>query len=121
MTSPSPGSSRKSASARGCASRPARASIDFSDFGSEWSPKASAVYRLSERQRLRASAGHGFRPPFFGELYLNHAARRSSAIPTCEPETAQYVQRGLFVGGHADAGLRRLLPRLGEERHCRSI
>ncbi len=45
----------------------------YSDFGTEWSPKASAVYRLSERQRLRASAGHGFRPPSFGELYLNQA------------------------------------------------
>lgn len=43
---------------------------DYADFGSEWSPKAEAVVTLSERQRLRGSYGHGFRPPYFGELFL---------------------------------------------------
>jgi outer membrane receptor for ferrienterochelin and colicins len=43
---------------------------DYADFGSEWSPKAEAVFTLAERHRLRGSYGHGFRPPLFGELYL---------------------------------------------------
>jgi outer membrane receptor protein involved in Fe transport len=43
---------------------------DYSDFGSQWSPKANAVLALGERHRLRASFGHGFRPPYFNELYL---------------------------------------------------
>ena len=43
---------------------------DYSDFGSQWSPKANAVLALGQRHRLRASFGHGFRPPYFNELYL---------------------------------------------------
>ena len=72
----------------------------FSDFGSEWSPKASAVYRLSERQRLRASAGHGFRPPFFGELYLN-TPPSFVGNPDLLPETAN-----TFNAGYSWAGAR---------------
>jgi outer membrane cobalamin receptor len=44
---------------------------DYSDFGHEWSPKAEAVLTLAPEHRLRGSYGHGFRPPHFGELYLN--------------------------------------------------
>ncbi len=44
---------------------------DYSDFGSEWSPKADAVFTLARDHRLRGSYGHGFRPPYFGELYLS--------------------------------------------------
>jgi outer membrane receptor for ferrienterochelin and colicins len=42
----------------------------YSDFGHEWSPKAEAVFSVAPEHRLRASYGHGFRPPYFGELYL---------------------------------------------------
>jgi outer membrane receptor for ferrienterochelin and colicins len=65
----------------------------FSDFGTEWSPKASAVYRLSERQRLRASAGHGFRPPSFGELYFNQAPV-FVGNPDLRPETGNTFDAG---------------------------
>jgi outer membrane receptor for ferrienterochelin and colicins len=44
---------------------------DYSDFGDEWSPKAEAVVSLAAEHRLRGSYGHGFRPPYFGELYLS--------------------------------------------------
>jgi outer membrane cobalamin receptor len=44
---------------------------DYSDFGDEWSPKAEAVFTLAPEHRLRGSYGHGFRPPYFGELYLS--------------------------------------------------
>jgi outer membrane cobalamin receptor len=43
----------------------------YSDFGDEWSPKADALLTLAKEHRLRGSYGHGFRPPYFGELYLN--------------------------------------------------
>src|SRR5262245_52899640 len=44
---------------------------DYSDFGGKWSPKATALLALSGRHRVRATYGQGFRPPYFGELYLN--------------------------------------------------
>jgi outer membrane cobalamin receptor len=44
---------------------------NYSDFGDEWSPKAEAVLTLAKEHRIRGSYGHGFRPPYFGELYLN--------------------------------------------------
>ncbi len=70
----------------------------FSDFGTEWSPKGSAVYRLSERQRLRASAGHGFRPPSFGELYLNQAPVFVGNADL-QPETANTFDVGYSWAG----------------------
>jgi outer membrane cobalamin receptor len=44
---------------------------DYSDFGSRWSPKVSAVVSVGEGHRLRGTFGEGFRPPLFGELYLS--------------------------------------------------
>ena len=43
---------------------------DYSDFGSEWSPKVGATFAITPDHRLRASFGQGFRPPYFGQLYL---------------------------------------------------
>lgn len=44
---------------------------DYDDFGSRWSPKASAVVTVAEGHRLRGTFGEGFRAPYFGELYLS--------------------------------------------------
>jgi outer membrane receptor protein involved in Fe transport len=44
---------------------------DYSDFGSQWSPKASARVALARAHSVRASYGQGFRPPYFNELFLN--------------------------------------------------
>jgi outer membrane receptor for ferrienterochelin and colicins len=71
---------------------------DYSDFGTEWSPKASAVFRLAERQRLRASVGHGFRPPYFGELYLN-TPPSFIGNPDLQPETANTFNVGYSWAG----------------------
>lgn len=73
---------------------------NFSDFGTEWSPKANAVFELAERQHLRLSAGHGFRPPYFGELYLN-TPPAFVGNPNLKPETANTV-----TFGHSWAGTR---------------
>ncbi len=73
---------------------------DYSDFGSEWSPKADAVFTLAKEHRLRASYGHGFRPPFFGELYLN-----TPPFFVGNPELVPEVSDG-FSGGYAFGGAR---------------
>lgn len=44
---------------------------DYTDFGNEFSPKASALFVINDENRLRASYGHGFRAPDFGELYID--------------------------------------------------
>jgi outer membrane receptor for ferrienterochelin and colicins len=71
---------------------------DFSDFGSEWSPKASASYRLAERHRLRLTAGHGYRPPYFGELYL-FTPPAFVGNPDLQPETANTLNTGYAWAG----------------------
>ena len=72
----------------------------YSDFGSEWSPRTSAVFSITDRQRLHASYGHGFRPPYFGELYLN-TPPSFVGNPDLQPETANTL-----TGGYSWAGRR---------------
>jgi len=43
---------------------------DYSDFGHEWSPTAGLTVAIADRHRVKASYGQGFRPPYFGQLYL---------------------------------------------------
>ncbi len=69
----------------------------YSDFGAEWSPKAEAVLSLAPEHRLRASYGHGFRPPYFGELYLN-----TPPFFVGNPDLVPEVSDGL-TGGYAFA------------------
>lgn len=71
---------------------------DYSDFGSEWSPKGSLVVALADQHRLRASAGHGFRPPYFGELYLN-TPPAFVGNPNLKPETANTFNVGYSWAG----------------------
>ena len=71
---------------------------DYSDFGSEWSPKADAVFTLAKEHRLRASYGRGFRPPYFGELYLS-TPPFFVGNPELTPETSDG-----FTAGYAYAG-----------------
>ncbi len=40
-------------------------------YGSQWSPKLAALYRISNRWSAKASYGKGFRAPDFRYLYLN--------------------------------------------------
>lgn len=42
---------------------------DYEGFGTEWSPKAGAIFRFSEIFRLKANYGHSFSAPEAGELY----------------------------------------------------
>jgi outer membrane receptor for ferrienterochelin and colicins len=71
---------------------------DYSDFGAEWSPKAEAVFTLAAGHRLRGSYGHGFRPPYFGELYLD-----TPPFFVGNPDLVPEVSDG-FTGGYTFAG-----------------
>ena len=65
----------------------------YSDFGRETSPKVSVVYAPAASHRVRSSYGHGFRPPFFGELYLN-TPPSFVGNPSLKPETANTFDLG---------------------------
>ena len=59
-------------------------------------PKANAVLRSRRSTALRASYGHGFRPPYFGELYL-YTPPSSWATRTSMPEVSDGFTRRLRV------------------------
>ncbi len=69
----------------------------YSDFGSKWSPKLAAVYSPTPQHGLRASYGHGFRAPFFGELYLSTPTFVGN--PNLEPERSRTLSAGYTYGG----------------------
>lgn len=69
----------------------------YSDFGSSWSPKLSAVYAAAPRHSLRATYGHGFRAPFFGELFLSTPTFVGN--PDLEPERSRTLSVGYTFGG----------------------
>jgi len=70
---------------------------DYSDFGNETSPKVALVYSFPTRHTLRASYGHGFRAPYFGELYLSQPPF-FVGNPDLKPEKSD-----TFTGGYAYA------------------
>jgi outer membrane receptor for ferrienterochelin and colicins len=78
---------------------------DYSDFGSEWSPKAEAVFTLAPEHRLRGSYGHGFRPPYFGELYYQQPPF-FVGNPELVPETSDGFTAGYaFASGRAQVSV----------------
>jgi outer membrane cobalamin receptor len=78
---------------------------DYSDFGSEWSPKADVVFTLAKEHRLRASYGQGFRPPYFGELYLNQPPF-FVGNPDLQPETSEgYTAGWVWAGERAQVSV----------------
>ncbi len=72
----------------------------YGDFGDEWSPKFAVVVAPAGRHRLRGSYGHGFRAPYFGELFL-HTPPVFVGNPDLEPEISDTV-----TGGYAYASSR---------------
>jgi outer membrane receptor for ferrienterochelin and colicins len=65
----------------------------YSDFGGEWSPKLAASFAPASAHRLRASYGHGFRAPYFGELYLS-TPPVFVGNPSLRPEVSDTVTAG---------------------------
>jgi outer membrane cobalamin receptor len=76
----------------------------YSNFGSAASPSLSSSWWLSERIKIRASAGHAFRIPTFTELYYRDPNNQAS--PALRPEHAWGFELGadLFPGGGWMAG-----------------
>jgi outer membrane cobalamin receptor len=76
----------------------------YREFGSAWSPSVAASSWLSNRLKLRSSAGRAFRVPTFTELFYqdpNHLAAGS-----LDPETAWSADAGAdLFGGQWSASL----------------
>lgn len=78
---------------------------DDSEYGSETSPKMSAVFAATEKSRLRASYGHGFRAPRFGELFIN-LGFFFVGNPDLQPETSDSLTAGFtYVGDRVRASI----------------
>nr|WP_319395291.1 TonB-dependent receptor [uncultured Desulfobacter sp.] len=75
---------------------------NHSEFGGQFSPKASLVYGIFEELRLKASIGKGFRAPSLSELfvtsYRNKAKYVYSPNPDLEPEESLSYEIGLEGG-----------------------
>lgn len=78
---------------------------DDSEYGSETSPKFSAVYAASEKTRLRTSFGHGFRAPRFGELFIE-IPFFFVGNPNLDPETSDTLTVGFtYFGSRVNASI----------------
>jgi outer membrane receptor for ferrienterochelin and colicins len=75
----------------------------YSDFGSELSPKLSAMFALTDDHRLRASYGHGFRAPSFGELYID-LGFFFKGNPDLKPEVSDSFTAGYSYSGKRAQG-----------------
>ncbi|MCP4203837.1 MAG: TonB-dependent receptor [bacterium] len=78
---------------------------DDSEYGSETSPKLSAVFAASDTTRLRASYGHGFRAPRFGELFIE-IPFFFVGNPDLKPETSDALTVGFtYFGSRVNASI----------------
>jgi outer membrane receptor for ferrienterochelin and colicins len=72
---------------------------DHSDFGSQWTPRASVTYSIFDHLRTKGSYGEGFRAPGFMELYVPAYMRRGREVnepnPDLAPETSQSHEIGI--------------------------
>jgi outer membrane receptor for ferrienterochelin and colicins len=76
-----------------------------SAFGSALSPKVGLLVRPSDRVRLRASFGEGFKAPEFKDLYVAFGNRAAGyqvvGNPDLRPETSRSVNGGLEIDSPA--------------------
>ena len=72
---------------------------NHSEFGAHFSPKLSAMYRVIDNLRVRASYGQGFRAPDFKNLYLDFTNVTSGyqvlGNPSLQPESSHNWNLGL--------------------------
>lgn len=59
---------------------------EYSDYGSEWTPRISLTYSIKDNFRLKASYGRGFRAPDFLELFVPTYMRQGKEIYEPNPE-----------------------------------
>lgn len=53
---------------------------EHSDFGSHFTPRASAIYAFMENLRIKASVGQGFRAPDINELYIQVSKKYGTTV-----------------------------------------
>ncbi len=72
---------------------------DYSDYGSEWTPRASLTYSIKSNFRFKASYGMGFRAPDFLELYVPTYMKQGKEIyepnPSLEAESSESFEVGV--------------------------
>ena len=72
---------------------------NHSEFGAHFSPKLSAMYRVTDDLRARASYGQGFRAPDFKNLYLDFTNVTSGyqvlGNPSLQPESSHNWNLGM--------------------------
>ena len=72
---------------------------DYSDYGSEWTPRASLTYSIKSNFRFKASYGMGFRAPDFLELYVPTYMKQGKQIyepnPSLEAESSKSFEAGV--------------------------
>jgi iron complex outermembrane receptor protein len=71
----------------------------YSRFGTSWSPSVALSGWLSDRVRVRASAGHAFRVPTFTELFYVDPNHQAAGALT--PETAWSTDAGIDAFGES--------------------
>jgi outer membrane receptor for ferrienterochelin and colicins len=59
---------------------------DHSAFGSQWSPRGSLIYSLTDHLRLKSSVGRGFRAPSLTELYVTSLRKRGKEVFEANPD-----------------------------------
>ncbi len=72
---------------------------NYSDFGSEWTPRVSMTYAILDNLRLKGAWGKGFRAPGFLELFIPTYMKQGKQInepnDDLEPESSESYEIGL--------------------------
>ena len=75
---------------------------DHSEFGGQFSPKASLIYGILDELRLKASIGKGFRAPSISELFVTSYRSKGKYVydpnPDLEPEESLSYEIGIEGG-----------------------
>jgi outer membrane receptor for ferrienterochelin and colicins len=72
---------------------------DHSEFGSQWTPKASLVYAVNANFRVKGGYGRGFRAPSITELSVTSWKKKGKLIyepnPDLDPEKSESYEAGI--------------------------
>ncbi len=72
---------------------------NYSDFGSEWTPRVSMTYAILDNLRLKGAWGKGFRAPGFLELFIPTYMKQGKQIiepnDDLEPESSESYEIGI--------------------------
>ena len=72
---------------------------DHSEFGSQYTPRASLIWHLSDHCRIKGAYGKGFRAPSVSELFVTSYRQKGKWIyqpnPDLEPEESQSYEIGI--------------------------